>query len=34
VTALGMNPGYFNPDQPTEAPPQEERSRILDLFRN
>ncbi len=34
VTALGMTPGYFNPDQPTEAPPQEERSRILDLFRN
>lgn len=34
VTALGMNPGYFNTDQPTEAPEQEERSRILDLFRN
>ncbi|WP_284335954.1 penicillin-binding protein 1A [Comamonas sp. NoAH] len=34
VTGLGMSAGYFNSDEPTEAPPAEERSRILDLFRN
>lgn len=34
VTSLGMDSGYLNPDEPTEAPPPEERNRILDLFRN
>lgn len=33
VTSIGMDSG-FNPAEPTEAPPPEERSRILDLFRN
>ena len=34
VTSLGMDTGYRSPDEPTEAPPPEERNRILDLFRN
>ncbi|MEG2279294.1 MAG: penicillin-binding protein 1A [Comamonas sp.] len=33
VTSLGMD-SSFNPSEPTEPPPPEERSRILDLFRN
>lgn len=33
VNSLGMD-SSFNPNEPTEAPPPEERSRILDLFRN
>lgn len=33
VTSIGMD-SSFNPAEPTEAPPPEERSRILDLFRN
>lgn len=33
VNSLGMDTS-FNPNEPTEAPPPEERSRILDLFRN
>ncbi|MNY97342.1 Penicillin-binding protein 1A [compost metagenome] len=33
VTSLGMD-NSFNPSEPTEPPPPEERSRILDLFRN
>ncbi|MEG2582678.1 MAG: penicillin-binding protein 1A [Comamonas sp.] len=32
VTSLGMD-SSFNPSEPTEPPPPEERSRILDLFR-
>lgn len=32
---LGMTSStYANPNEPTEAPPPEERNRILDLFRN
>lgn len=34
LTSLGMASADFNPNEPTEAPPPEERSRILDLFRN
>lgn len=33
VTSIGMD-SSFNPAEPTEAPPPEERSRILNLFRN
>lgn len=33
VNSLGLD-SSFNPNEPTEAPPPEERSRILDLFRN
>ncbi len=34
LTSLGMGAGEFDPNVPTEAPLPEERSRILDLFRN
>ena len=34
VTGLGMNSSTFDSSTPTEAPPPEERNRILDLFRN
>ena len=34
LNALGMGSSDFNVDIPTEAPPPEERNRILDLFRN
>lgn len=34
LPSLGMASSDFNPNEATEAPPPEERSRILDLFRN
>lgn len=34
LSGLGMASSDFSPSEPTEAPPPEERNRILDLFRN